>query len=145
MTSRRKKRVTVNLSAKSLATEAASLGQPTFREFKLRLPPDVSQRIEAKAKAEGRPQNRVIINELANIPYLEGRRDFEDAVEDMKIVLARYSTRIVVADLSDDLLRTLHEVLKADEMNNIGELRARLQRLRVLLTQLKKIESATNE
>lgn len=144
MAPRRKKRA-VNLSATSIATQAANLGQPTLREFKLRLPPDVSQRIEAKAQAEGRPQNRVIVNELASIPHLEGQRDFENALEEMKIVLARYSTRIVVADLSDDLLRTLHEVLKADEMNNIGELRARLQKVRVLLAQLEKFEPVTNE
>ena len=34
------------------------------REHKIRLPEDIAQRIEAKAKHEQRPQNRIIINEL---------------------------------------------------------------------------------
>ena len=112
------------------------------REFKLRLPPDVSERIEAKAMAEGRPQNRVIINELASIPYLERLRDFGTQLEDMKTVLARHSARIVTADLTDDLLNTLREMLKADESNNVGELRARLAKVRVILSEMERNENA---
>ena len=142
MAPRRKKRSTVNLSATSLATEAASLGQPIFREFKLRLPPDVSQRIEEKAKAEGRPQNRVIINELASIPFLEGRRNFEDAVEEMKVVLARYGSRITLADLSEALLRVVDDVLEA---KTDSELRAQLDQVRVLRAEMRMFERVTNE
>ena len=142
MAPRRKKRSTVNLSATSLATEAASLGQPIFREFKLRLPPDVSQRIEEKAKAEGRPQNRVIINELASIPFLEGRRNFEDAVEEMKVVLARYGSRITLADLSEALLRVVDDVLEA---KTDSELRAKLDQLRVLRAEMRMFERVANE
>ena len=124
------------------ATEAASLGQPIFREFKLRLPPDVSQRIEEKAKAEGRPQNRVIINELASIPFLEGRRNFEDAVEEMKVVLARYGSRITLADLSEALLRVVDDVLEA---KTDSELRAKLDQLRVLRAEMRMFERVANE
>ena len=37
----------------------------------LRLPTDVVERIEAKAKGEGRPFNRILVNELALFPHLD--------------------------------------------------------------------------
>ena len=42
----------------------------------LRLPSDVLERIEAKAKREGRPFNRILINELALFPISIGRPDW---------------------------------------------------------------------
>jgi hypothetical protein len=115
---------------------------PAFgREFKLRLPPDVSERVEAKAKAEGRPQNRIIINELAAFPDLERLRRFGELVGDMEDVLARYSSRIVLADLSEALVRAVDDVLKAEPY----ELQARLDRLRVARNAMLKTERATKE
>ena len=42
----------------------------------LRLPSDVLERIEAKAKREGHPFNRILINELALFPISIGRPDW---------------------------------------------------------------------
>src|SRR4029453_9101500 len=94
------------------------------REFKLRLPPEVSERVEAKAKEEGRPQNRIIINELAAFPNLERLRKLDEMVSDMETTLARYSSRIVLADVGEALLQAVDDVLKADS----HELQARLDR-----------------
>ena len=112
------------------------------REFKLRLPPDISKRIEAKAKAEGRPQNRVIINELASIPHLEKLREFGECVDDMKVVLARYGSRITLAELSEPLLQAVDAVLTAA---NDGELQQRLDALRVLRADMLKKERTSKE
>jgi hypothetical protein len=98
------------------------------REFKLRLPPDVSDRIEQKAKAEGRPQNRVIINELASFPELEQQRGLGELVIEIQTVLARHGARIAWHDLADDLLNAVDAVLAA---KTGGELQAAVERLRV--------------
>src|SRR6476469_5764381 len=71
------------------------------RFFKVGLPNDIAQRIEAKAKAEGRPQNRIIINDLARIPYLEQFEKLAEQVSDMGTVLARYSARVTSLEMSD--------------------------------------------
>jgi hypothetical protein len=113
---------------------------PPGREFKLRIPEDIAQRIEAKAKAELRPMNRIVINELADYPDLEKYRDFGMQLQEMKDVLARYGGRIVAADLSDDLLHAMSEVLKADERDNVGELRRAVSNMRVAHTKLEKHE-----
>jgi Arc-like DNA binding dprotein len=99
------------------------------REFKLRLPPDVSERIEKKAEQEGRPQNRVIINELADYPDLLKYRDFAYYVTEMRNVLAAYGSRITLADLGESLVQAVDSVLSAQ---TDGELHSRLDRLRVL-------------
>ncbi len=103
------------------------------REFKLRLPPDISERIERKAHAEGRPQNRVIINELASIPHLERQRELGDVVEDMKALLARQGARMILADLSDELLRSIKDASKANRTGNIPELQAHMDKVAVIL------------
>lgn len=78
----------------------------------MRLPDDVAQRIEAKAKDEQRPANRVLINELAEYPTLkEGGGKLAETVRDLEIVLARYSARITTVDLTDDLLKTVDAVI----------------------------------
>ena len=82
------------------------------REFKLRLPEDVADRIEAKAKAEGRPQNRIIINELAAFPNLEKLGVLGEHLRDLEGLLLKYSERITWQDLSDELLSTVDFVLK---------------------------------
>jgi len=101
---------------------------PAGREFKLRIPQDVSERIEAKAKREGRPQNRVIINELALFPSLEETGDLADLIRAMEVIVARYGARITWHDLSDELLNAVDVVLKAEG----GALQAALDRLRVV-------------
>src|SRR5262245_26146091 len=98
------------------------------REYKIRLPEDVAQRIETKAKQEGRPQNRVIINELASVPDLEQTSKLATLVRDMEVVVARYASQITSHDLSDELLRAVDAVLSAQA----GALPAAVERLRVV-------------
>jgi predicted DNA-binding protein len=98
------------------------------REYKLRLPLDISARIEAKAKKEQRPQNRVIINELAAFPRLEKFEDFANLIGEMDNTLARYSARVVMHDLSDELLRALDTALAAQGSAQ----QAALDKLRVI-------------
>jgi hypothetical protein len=81
------------------------------REFKLRIPGDVSDRLIAKAKLTGWPQNRVIINELADYPRLERRSTEMDLAVEMENTLARYGSRIVMLELSEKLLAAVDEFL----------------------------------
>lgn len=110
------------------------------REFKVILPPDISERIEKQAKDEGKPQSRIIINDLARIPDLDKRSRFEELVGDMDEILARYGAWIVTADLTDDLLRTLREMVKANDADNVGALRAKVTEVRSILAAMEKHE-----
>ena len=94
------------------------------REFKLRLPKDVSDRLIAKAEEKGWPQNRVIINELADYPELKlGGRDLlaenlahlGDYLSKLDALYVKYSARIEWQDLSDQLLAALDAALDAPE------------------------------
>lgn len=98
------------------------------RYYKISLPEDIAQRIEAKAKAEGRPQNRVIINELAAFPDLETVGKLAEHVRDMETVLARYSSQQTSHDLSNQLLAAVDALLKADG----GVLQAAVEKVRVV-------------
>jgi hypothetical protein len=106
----------------------------------LRLPTDVMKRVEAKAKDEGRPLNRIIINELAAFPDLDRQAKLGQLTRDMEIVLMRYHERIIVADLTDDLLGTVRDMVKADDANNVGLLRAKVAKARVILAAMEKHE-----
>ena len=111
--------------------ESASQTIPAYkrgREFKVILPPHISERIERQARAEGKPQSRVIVDQLDRIPFLEGQAKFGKLVKAMETVLARYGSRIVTADLETQLLRALDRLLEAKP----GEVQARLDGLRVL-------------
>jgi len=83
-------------------------------EYKIRLPEDVARRIEAKAESEGRPQNRVIINELSSVPQLEQTSRLAELVRDVEVVIARYGARITSIDLSHELLTAVDAVLAAE-------------------------------
>ena len=98
------------------------------REYKLRIPEDIAKRIEAKAKKEQRPQNRVIVNELSSIPYLQAIGELRDQVEDMKIVLARYSKRVILGELSEEMLAVVDDVLQSEG----GKREAFIDKLRVV-------------
>ena len=100
------------------------------REYKIRLPEDIAQRIEAKAKDEQRPQNRIIINELAAFPDLEQTRNLAMLVRDMEVVVARYAAQITTHDLADALLKAVDAVLAAQG----GTLPAAIEKLRVTRT-----------
>jgi hypothetical protein len=99
-----------------------------YRDYKIRLPEDVAQRIEAKAKGEQRPQNRVIINELAAFPDLEEVGKLARHVGHIEVLLARYASQLTSHDLSDQLLAAVDAALKADG----GALQAAVEKLRVV-------------
>jgi hypothetical protein len=95
----------------------------------LRLPTDVVERIEAKAKGEGRPFNRILVNELALFPHLDRQARLGELVRDMETVLARYGSRITVTELNEALLHAVDEALAAE---TDAQLQPLLERLRVI-------------
>jgi hypothetical protein len=95
----------------------------------VRLPTDIFDRVDAKAKAEGRPMNRIIINELAAFPHLDRQAKLGDHVRDLGVLLARYGARVTQVDLGEDLLRALDAALGA---RTDGALQPSLDRLRVI-------------
>lgn len=103
------------------------------REFKVILPPDVSERIERQARDEGKPQSRIIIGDLSRIPYLEAQAQLGTLVRDMELLLLRQEARTTTAELTDDLLRTLRDMVKADDDGNITVLRAKVAKTRAIL------------
>ena len=64
------------------------------RDFKIRLPEDIRDRVEAKAETTGWPMNRVIINELADYPRLEKFGELADQIGHLGNLLARYGAKI---------------------------------------------------
>lgn len=93
----------------------------------LRLPTDVFERIEAKAKGEGRPFHRIIVNELTLFPHLDRQARLGGLVRDMETVLARYGSRITVTELNEALLHAVDEALAAQ---TDGQLQPQLGLLR---------------
>jgi hypothetical protein len=89
---------------------ASKTASARSREFKLRVPEDVADRIEEKAKAEGRPQNRIIINELAEYPELKKSADLGRHVERFETLLLRYGKHITWQELSEELLAAVDAV-----------------------------------
>jgi len=110
------------------------------RAFKVILPEDISAWVEGEAKDQGRPQSRIIINHLSRIPNLDQQAKLGELIRDMEVTLARYSSRIIVADLTDELMRTLREMVKADDTDNIGVLRAKVAKVRTILAAMEKHE-----
>jgi hypothetical protein len=98
------------------------------REFKVILPPEMSDWIESQAREEGKPQSRIIIDHLSRIPFLEAQAKFDKLVNTMESILARYGSRVVLADIETFLLPALDDALAA---KSDGELQARLDTLRV--------------
>jgi hypothetical protein len=108
----------------------------------LRLPTELMELVEARSKKDGTPINRAVINLIASIPALEKRRTQEETLEQMQIVLARYGARVTLADLGEPLLRAVDDVLAA---KTDGELQARLDKLRVLRTEMLKFERTAKQ
>jgi hypothetical protein len=106
------------------------------RRYHFRLPEDVADRLEKKAKAENRSINRIAINELAAYPNLERYLDFANQLEDLKILIARYSARITQIEMTEGILRAVDDVLEA----KAGDLQSRVDRLRALRAAMVKTE-----
>ena len=60
----------------------------------------------------------------------------------MENILARYGSRVTLADLGEPLLRAVDDVLAA---KTDGELQARLDKLRVLRTDMLKFEETAKQ
>ena len=99
------------------------------RQVYIRLPDDISDRIDAKAKAENRPINRVIINELASWPHFAGQAALGDQIRDMSTILARHGARLSAVELGEDLLRAVDETVTA---RTDSQLRAAVDKQRVI-------------
>ena len=106
------------------------------RPFKIMLPPDISARIDEKAKQTGWPLNRVIINELAAFPNLETTGNLAEHVSALETLLARYGGRITWLELSEQLLNSVDAVLAAEG----GKLPAAIDRLRAARAVMLKLE-----
>ena len=114
------------------------------REYKLRLPPALSKRIENDAERLRRPQSRIVIEDLESIPYLRSRAHFEDLVEDMKHTLGLYSARVHAAMVTDNLLNAVKEVVKANKAGHVGELRRNVDRLGGILFEWEQFEELSS-
>jgi hypothetical protein len=79
----------------------------------LRFPTDVFERLTAKAKAFGIPINRVVINEAAQYPTLERVAHLGESVRHMDNLLARYGSRFIQTELSEQLLAAVDEIIAA--------------------------------
>jgi hypothetical protein len=95
----------------------------------LRLPTDVVDRIEAKAKVEGRPFNRILVDELALFPHLDRQARLGELVREMESILGRYGSRVTVTELNEALLHAVDAALAAE---TAAQLQPQLERLRVI-------------
>jgi hypothetical protein len=118
------------------------------REFKLRIPEDVAERIEADAKREQRPMNRIVINNLADVPRWREQETMaillghmSDSIDRMGKTLAHHGERIDWQDLSDQLLATLDKALAAEGSAQ----QAALDKVRVLRATMLKSKATTRE
>ena len=133
---------------KKTASAHAAAPVPAYkrgREFKVILPPELSSRIEARAREQGKPQSRVIIEDLSRIPHLEAQTQLHKLVQTMDLVLTHHSSRLVMAELSEQLFRAVDHVLAAQTAANHLDLLARLDGLRLLRMTMLRREKAASE
>ena len=95
----------------------------------LRLPTDVFERIEEKAKGERRPFHRILVDELSLFPYLNLQARLGELVRDIETVLARYGSRLTVTEFDEALRDAVDKALAA---RTDGRLQQQLDRLRVI-------------
>jgi HEAT repeat protein len=107
--------------------QTAKTASPRAREYKVRLPTDIGDRIEAKAKAEGWPQNRTVINLLAKYFDLEKIGTLADQLGHLENMLLKYGSRIAWQEMVEEYDACVDEVLKtqgAAQQVAIDKLRA---------------------
>jgi predicted DNA-binding protein len=128
------------MQEKAVAARKSKRKVSAAREYKLRLPPHLSERIEKTAKAAGKPQARIIIEELESIPDLLKKEHFEGLVDHMEQTLSRFSARGHYADITDDLLFAIRVADKANRSGNISELRAAMDRVGLILAEWEQLD-----
>jgi hypothetical protein len=119
--------------------------KPAFaraREYKLRVAEDIAERIEAKAKAEGRPQNRIIANELAEYPHLKTVGELRDHVSDLEVLLLKHSARLTWQELSEELLSNIDEAL--DAKVGTAQHDIAMDKIRAVRSAMKKVKKAND-
>jgi hypothetical protein len=111
------------------------------REFRLRLPPDLSDEIEKESAESGLPQNRVIINRLARVKPTDSLRKHEELNRDVEELLSRYSALITLKDFGKDVRQAIEDVVNAKP----AELPVRVDKLRILYRNMLKLERTAAE
>jgi len=84
---------------------------PRAREYKVRLPADLADRVEARAKAETWPQNRTVINLLARYFDLENIGTLVEHLGHLDNMILKYSSRIEWQELTEEFLQIANEVV----------------------------------
>jgi hypothetical protein len=108
------------------------------RDFRLRLPRDLSDEIEKESAVSGIPQNRIIINRLAAFGQNNKAASMDSLLNHLETLLARYGTRLNSVELAEDLARAANEVVNA----KAAELPAKVDKLRVILRAMQEMERA---
>jgi hypothetical protein len=80
---------------------------------KLRLPPDVLEMIDARARQNGWTLNRTIVNLLASLPHLDREARSVDAVRQLEILLHDMAARMTWLKIEDELLNAVDAALAA--------------------------------
>lgn len=109
-----------------------------FHPVHLGLPDDVFTRIEAKAKAEGRPFRRIIINELAEHPYLAMQAKLAELLGHLETLMAKYSMRLTSIGVNEELVKIVDGML-AERANGV-QLQARLDQLATIRRAMLELE-----
>jgi hypothetical protein len=107
----------------------------------LRLPTDVFDRIEAKAKRVGRPFHRILVEELSLFPHLDREARFCELIRDMETVLAQYGSRVTLTECNEALLHVVDETLAA---RTPGQLKQQLDRLRAIRRTMQQRRTTTH-
>jgi hypothetical protein len=94
-------------------------------EFKLRVPDSIAKKIEARAKQEQRPMNRIVVNWLGEHERLEQFENFAELLRDLDVIVAQYGAEITRHKLTKELLAAVDTVLEGGaEKQAIDRLRA---------------------
>jgi hypothetical protein len=109
------------------------------REYRLRLPADVSEEIEKESLDTGLPQNRIIINRLARFGPNDKMATMDGLIGHMETLLAGYGSRLSGVELGEELLQAVDQILDAKP----NELQARVDKLRVVRRAVRGIEQST--
>jgi hypothetical protein len=119
----------------------AYLSSQQGRDFRLRLPPDLSEEIEKESVESGVPQNRIIINRLARFAHDSKAATMDSMIGHMETLLARYGAQMHGVELGRELLQAVDQILDAKP----NEVQARVEGLRVVRRAMRGIEQATTD
>jgi hypothetical protein len=131
----RKKETVARELPMNLPKEVVPLSQQG-RDFRLRLPPDLSEEIEKESFDTGVPQNRIIINRLSRFGQNDRTVTLDGLINHMETLLAGYGTRLNNVELGEELLQAVDEALAAKP----NEIQAKLDKVRLARRGMQAIE-----